>query len=381
MAFVCVRRSRQAQFANCPVRASHKPWCGLRRPDPYVVGSWTPAVILDYQTSLRLFLSWMNYHDLTPGFAWGYDDLLTEWRLGTDPHPLAIPSRPSKAQFQKCISAIEKVLPTFKGLLPLSRAAMAGWSVMVKPNHTLALVPRWAHVVAAGILRLGYPRVAAGLMLQVRHGLRPGELLSLKGRHMILPEECPAAMGSGIFVLGVRAGTKSGRPQSVLVKGADSLELMRSLRQVVGPDDFVVGASDCAVYTGHIRAGGQVMGLQKPGWTGHSGRAGYATARFLAEGPQVVPEVCEVCRWSSVKSMRVYLDIVGVTAAQQSQELEWKHGAVAEECAARGDADIVEALTALVVPQSQKLMNRVGPAAWFRPAQPSPVKPVSHRRK
>ena len=122
----------------------------------------TAGAVQDYQRDLRIFLAWIHFHNLCPGQCWEFDDLLTEWRLGTDPHPTAVPARPTKHQFQKVVSAIEKVLPTFRGSLPLSRAALAGWGVIQRPQHTLALLPRWARVVAMGLVLLGQPRVAAG---------------------------------------------------------------------------------------------------------------------------------------------------------------------------------------------------------------------------
>jgi integrase len=342
MAFVCLRRSRKPFGGTCVSRASlGSRWgCGLRRPDPHVVGALTAGVVEDYRRYLAPFLSWLWYHELQPGEPWEFDDLLTEWRLGVDPHPLAVPSKPSKHQFEKCVAAIERVLTTYKGHLPLSRAALSGWHVMVRPQHTLALLPRWGRVVMYGLLLLDRPRVAAGLFFQFQRGLRPGEALSLEGRHLVLPEEVPSTDGAGILLLGVRRGTKSGRPQSVLVRDEETLAVMRAIRRIVLPTEKIMGVRDCGVFTGHIRSGAQRMQLEKPGWTSHSGRAGFATHWYLKEGPQVIPELCDVCRWASVRSMRVYLDVVGVTAAQRSQELEWKHGDLANWC----DANTVPVL-------------------------------------
>jgi hypothetical protein len=304
-----------------------------------------------------VFLAWLGYHELSPAHPWEFDDLLTEWRLGTDPHPGAVPARPTKHQFQKCISAVEKVLPTFRGELPLSRAALAGWSVIQKPNHTLALLPRWARVVAYGLMMIGRPRAAAGLMLQVLNGLRPGEMISCHGRHLVLPEECPAALGAGLILLGVRAGTKSGRPQSVLIRSEICLALMRALRECTPLDASISEVKDCGAFTTCIRRGAAHMEITQAGWTAHSGRAGYATGEYLAEGPSSVPRIAETCRWASLRSLRIYLDIVGVTASQHSQQLEWRHKEVADYCELHADAVLLKALSQLprVVPREPRL--------------------------
>ena len=151
-----------------------------------------------------------------------------------------------------------------------------------------------------------------------------------------------------MLLLGVKAGTKSGRPQFVFVREQFLIDVVRLPKQIVGKDELVVGLSHLGQFGTVLKLGGEAKGLQKTGWTPHSGRAGHATAEYLAQGAACLPELQETCRWSSLRSLKIYLDVVGVAASQQSQFLEHKHGALADQIAITFQDRLLTALSRIV---------------------------------
>ena len=184
---------------HCAQRALPK-MCGPVRADPYIVASLRPAPQKSYKRELGRFSNYLDYHRIEAVTAAEFDDLLVEWKNGVDLPPGM--SAPSRSQFETTLSALEKTCPNFKGSLCFAHAVKNAWAVVFRPNHTVALFPRWASVVGDSMLDLGYVRVAGALELQECRGLRPGGLLRLKGRDLVLPEECPATGGAGIISSG-----------------------------------------------------------------------------------------------------------------------------------------------------------------------------------
>ena len=82
-----------------------------------------------------------------------------------------------------------------------------------------------------------------------------------------------------------------------------------------------------------MTAGAERKGFFRTGWTPHAGRVGYATAAYLGGGASALPEISETCRWQSIKTLKIYLDVVGVVAGQLSQRLEREAGPLADFCA------------------------------------------------
>ena len=82
-----------------------------------------------------------------------------------------------------------------------------------------------------------------------------------------------------------------------------------------------------------LQDGCRHMGLRGHGYICHTGRAGYATAEYLAHGASILPEVHHVLRHANAKIMKVYVDVVGTLASAQSQQLEKAHKEVADTCA------------------------------------------------
>ena len=273
----------------------------------------------EYRRVLSYFVTYLRFLQLNPEYGFQFDDLLMEYKSGTDLPPWL--DRPTKSVFTKTISALEKMCPWLKGELIISRAALHAWGVSWRPHHALPMLTRWQVVSAAGLLRhRGRPKIAAVLLLQGGHGLRPGEGLALHGRDLILPEEAPELKGQGLLTLGMRAGTKAKREQSTAVSHPFYLELMRALRACSSMDERLIDLS-LGSYSDAIAEGCALEGIPAVGFTGHSPRAGFATGLFLAEGVDSLPRIQHICRWQNPKMLKIYLDVVAVATSHLSREL------------------------------------------------------------
>jgi len=71
-------------------------------------------------------------------------------------------------------------------------------------------------------------------MFQQRKGLRPGELLALLPEDFVLPEEQanPLLKDMVVVGLGLRAGTKLKRPQTVTVRVSEDPDIVEVLRRL-----------------------------------------------------------------------------------------------------------------------------------------------------
>ena len=81
-------------------------------------------------------------------------------------------------------------------------------------------------------------RLAAGLMVQQRCGLRPGELLQIEPQCIVLPHEQsePAYRGVAVIGLGVRSGTNVKRSQAVLVRQHEDPGIYRFAKILTTPE-------------------------------------------------------------------------------------------------------------------------------------------------
>ena len=187
--------------------------------------------------------------------------------------------------------------------------------------------------------------VEAGLLhLQSARGLRPGEALRWRHEDLIIPSEAPEAGGCGIILLGMQKGTKANREQSVMVRDAVGIEVMALLKAITPPGSRVSDRLSLGGWGAFITESAAAMNLYDTGWSGHSPRAGFATYQYVLYGHLGIPEIMEVCRWMSKKTLKVYLDVVGAMASVQAAKLEKSHGDVAEFAAARAVPLLIVAL-------------------------------------
>lgn len=291
-----------------------------------------------YKRFILHFVIWCGLNNIEPEETWEYDDLLTEYAAGSgDAAPV------TKSQFQGLVAAIEKILPHLKGHIPLARACLASWSVSFTPRHAVPLNLAFACYLAMALCDLGMPTVAILLVLQTGLGLRPSEALGLTKWDLLLPWEIPKSGGAGLVLLGVKRGTKSGRPQTVRAENPLVLALMQLVRLVVTATGRLTGIKSLAGYAWCLRAAMQHLHIGEAGWTPHSPRAGFVTDMYLAG--RTPADIASFTRHMSLKSLRSYLDATSVTSGQLAVYLR-SH--LAE--ASRAELLIVDRVKEMVAP-------------------------------
>ena len=139
------------------------------------------------------------------------------------------------------------------------------------------------------MLHTRHIRAAAGLVVQEDRGLRPGEILGIKGTDIVLPEEVPDTNGAAVLLLGMRAGTKANRAQGVQVHSPFVIAVLRELRCITGSMDRIVPLV-LSAYNSCIYEACLTEGIGQQGWSGHSARFGFVTALFLKDGVEELIE-------------------------------------------------------------------------------------------
>jgi integrase len=257
------------------------------------------------------------------------DDCLVEWR---NDNVWAAP--PSKSTYAACIAAIEKVYPRYKGDLPMARAALSGWRVLVKASHTKPMSRPWALLLGTWLSRNRLGRLGALLILQYFQCCRPSEILGLSSDDIVTAGEA-AMMGlgnerappAGLLLLGPQVGTKSGRPQSSRVTHPILLLILDYFRATTPPGHLLTSHKSLGSYAKFIQLAAEAFRLGEIGWTPHSPRAGYASDAAITG--KAFLETREHGRWTADKSLRGYLDVMAVMGGELALALRPFAGVIA----------------------------------------------------
>ena len=293
--------------------------CCLRRRaplrlDPHVEGRRLPGTIIQYRRAVAVFLAWCNTMGVWPHTFEELDDLLVEWKnIDTPPRSL----------FHSCFAAMELVFPGSKTRLSWAKSVGIAWDVQHCTSHHKPLPQALALLFAAAFALLGYCRLGAGLVIQQAKGLRPSELLGLRGADIYLPSlQVFGKQNAVVLNLGSKHGTKSKRAQSAVLNGSEhpiayalAVELSASTPSI----QYVFNGISLSQYQNVLRKASTLLGLH--GYTPHSPRAGFASDAMLNNKGFV--NIREEGRWLSDASLRVYLDIV--STAQQGATADVKH--------------------------------------------------------
>jgi len=214
----------------------------------------------------------------------------------------------SPAQASTLLAAVERAYPAAKWKLPYAHLLAKVLGEDRPPKHTLPEPWECAVALSQWLALQGYPRLAGIHLIQWGCGLRPSEAITLRCNQIVLPEENPSHRKRlGYLVLGPKAGTKSGRPQFVLVDPERSpvvMALMRRFRITTPSASLLTTVNDVPAYNRLLRRGCVALGI--PLFTSHGPRAGWATAERLSG--RDFRELQEAGRWESDRSVRRYLD-------------------------------------------------------------------------
>ena len=285
----------------------------LRLADRDLQARVKPITLQRYKSAILSLTSWAKPLNWNPSTPEDWDDLLLEFKFAHD--------QITRPKFTVLVSAVEFFVPSVKRQLAWSHAMISGWARRSKIRHTVPLTYRPAVLVAIYMAVRGKKRLGLGLLLQVKTGLRPSELLALLPDHVMFPEDQGSAH-SGVPVviaLGVKAGTKANRTQVAMLRPEHEhlWAALRALKRATPPGYFLFPFT-LAAYRMELQAVERILGL-KVGWGPHSPRAGYATDGRLEGVP--FEEIREGGRWQSDSSLRTYLDIVASAAVVRALRL------------------------------------------------------------
>ena len=180
--------------------------------DERLWGSLSKATRAHDRRALNDFLGWAGQHNHPdPQSVHELDALLLAYLY----------SGISTSKFRVLLAAVEKALPAAKKRLVYASAHIIDLGRRMPPRHTVPL----SYIAAAGTAwvlasRNGQPRVAALLLLQTFTGFRPSEALQLQRQHLVPGHMNQSSPGTAVILLGVKHGTKIGRPQFVSVTNA-----------------------------------------------------------------------------------------------------------------------------------------------------------------
>lgn len=306
---------KNGRSCTCRIRGR-----GPQRHNPGLTLGLQQAAYQSYMRAIYHFVLFCALVNLEPETCAEFDDLIIEHASGE--HSATGPL--TKSQLTTLVAAVERILPHTKGELMMSRALISSWSVAWKPRHAVPLEPHWAALLALQLCWAGMPMVGGLLYLQASIGLRPSEGLGLRIWDILLPYEVPKAMGAALLLLGVKKGTKSGRPQAVRVTAMSLITLLTVLKWAASQNvatnaGFLTGVRTLAGYTWCLNKAMQMANVKGTGWSAHSGRAGYITSQHVAGTPP--GKIAEVTRHVSLKSLKIYIDVTAVTAGNLATTL------------------------------------------------------------
>ena len=278
---------------------------GPRRLDVHQAAKVQPKTLHEYRRAALPFVNFLRRRGYAPTTAWEWDDLVVEWKNA---------EVVSRYNFSNCVAAIEFFFPRYRGKLSWAHAVASGWAVCSEVRHTIPLCSGPAHLMAAHFCALRLFRLGFGLLFQSARGTRPGEMLGIRRRDVVLPSEL--TLGQGVVYatvnLGVRKGTKAKRPQPVIVRQKEFAFLLHLLERICAnttADQLLVPYS-METYRRAIRRCEAQLGIVA-GWTPHSPRAGFASEQYALGTP--FTEIKETGRWLCDISLRTYVDVISAS--------------------------------------------------------------------
>ena len=250
----------------------------------------------------------MDDNGYLPHEAEEFDDMFVEFKNATFC---------TKSEFEATIASVEFVFPRFKGKLGWSRMCLNGWNVVHIPRHTVPLAESQGFLIAVHFCSLRFPRLAVGMLLQQKLGLRPSEMLALTTESVSMPEHRANVSDEQtcVIALGQKTGTKAKREQSVALRCGRTISWLRWAISLCSRGSRLFPYS-YERYRNLFKQVEKTLGVSV-GWTPHSPRAGFASEAIARGLP--FSEVREAGRWRADSSLRTYIDIVA--AAQITVDL------------------------------------------------------------
>lgn len=282
-----------------------------RRLDPHAVCRVTALTLGRYRKHALLLSNWATSKGLAPVSDRDWDATLLEYKN--------FHTKLRKTDFTTTVASVEFFFPELRGRLSMSHTAIRGWEISHRTKHTVPMGRAVATLFATHMAARGNPRLGAALFLQVRKGLRPGELFDIRREDLVLPSDTAEVDQDGFCMigLGVRVGTKAKRAQSVVVNNTEHPQLITLLERLAATTAPGARIFPYTIeqYRSEIKSIELSLGLEF-GFGPHSPRAGFAS-EGRARGMSFI-ELREAGRWVADSSLRVYIDIVSASAISVS---------------------------------------------------------------
>ena len=287
------------------------PWRRWRRAPPRVdarqLDRYAPASFEKYLAEALRFTNWLVHLRVAPMGADDWDDLAVEYMSSV---------QLSYDDFGYLLAALELVFPRYKGHLKWARSVHKNWGVHKHVKHTTPLCRGPATLFACWMAARGRVRMGMGLLLQQRRGMRPSEVLNIRSEDILLPEEhglCPRT-GYAEIVLGAKTGTKSKRPQVVIVRAILEPELVVLLRRAkrATPTSHRLVPYSIDTYRSWLKKIAAQLNLADLDISAHSPRSGWASEGRARGIP--FTELQEEGRWSAAASLRLYIDLAAAAS-------------------------------------------------------------------
>ena len=240
---------------------------------------------------------------------------------------LSLP-RISNSKAQATLAGVEFFLPTVKGSLDYSHAVTTAKAKQHPPTHALPMPFELVLIFAVWLSYMGQPRLGIMVLVQWSRGLRPNEMLRLRGNDCQISQlrgskESPVP--PFVLNLGVKTGTKVGRPQAVIVpfksEGEEcniAWQGLHTLSLATAPGELMAGNINLAKYNKLLKQFCEHFHINA--FTPHGLRAGWASTMMLKGVERSV--IKSVGRWASDNSLACYLDIIAVAASASNGDIK-----------------------------------------------------------
>ena len=279
-----------------------------RRLDGHHEQSVSAVTVGRYKKHLADFVQFLRREQLNPSTREELDAHLVSFKNS---------GNITRSKLEQTISALEFFVPQIKGAFKWTKRVLAGLVTAAPVKHTLPLCAMHAKFVAAMLTGQALFRLAAGLLVQTRTGLRPSELLNLRESHVMLPKP---GMPRFVFRLGAAKSTKVCREQVTFLDWDRDLQvsqLLLRLLRATGTDQLLFPYT----YEQYRVSLAQVCENASLSicFTPHSPRAGFATDA-VTDGWDTA-KIRQIGRWASERSFHTYIDVVAASQVQVGFEL------------------------------------------------------------
>ena len=265
--------------------------------DVHHAQSVNPSTLLKYKTSLTVFVKYLVSVGRNPGTVEELDACVVDYRQT---------GSLTRAKLEGLIAALEFFLPQSRGGYAWAKRVAKGLAIVQPVKHTCPLTLAPGKLIAVTLCGQGFPRLGAGLLVQILTGLRPGELLQLRREHVLLPT---SKVSRFLFRLGAKRGTKLKREQATWLDKDRDVAVSTILHRWIDSTSAGALLVDCSYdeYRKQFQVVSKQLGLPFV-FTPHSPRAGFASeAISLGEDPG---SVRLRGRWQSETSFRIYVDVI-----------------------------------------------------------------------